>query len=207
MLNRTLLKQEARTLLAEHRPPSMAVFVIYSALQGVLFSLTYGFGALLLAPPLSLGMTIFFLAVWRRGKPDFTVMFSGFRQYIQALLLTIFTGLLTILWSLLLIVPGIIKALSYSQARFLIAEYPHLDSMEAITLSKKITKGHKGEILMFYLSFFGWHLLFPLTFGLLHVLYVGPYMQIAGAGLYEELKREALASGALTQVDLQKPWN
>ena len=205
MLNRAMLKQDAKARFAGHRTQAMAIFVIYAALQGVLTSLTYGFGALLLMPPLSFGLALFCLAVWHHGKPDFTALFSGFHQYAQALLVSILSGVMICLWSLLLIVPGVIKALAYSQARYLAAEHPHLDAMEAISLSKKITNGHKGEIFVFYLSFLGWLFLSLFTFGLLYVLYVGPYMEIAQAGLYEELKNEALANGTLKEYELAKP--
>jgi uncharacterized membrane protein len=65
-----------------------------------------------------------------------------------------------------------------------------------------MTNGYKGEIFVFYLSYIGWAILSGLTFGILEIVYVGPYRNIAFCGLYEALKANALRSGAVKENEL-----
>jgi len=109
------------------------------------------------------------------------------------------------LWSLLLVVPGIIKALSYYFAPNILADCPNITARQALKISMKITKGYKGDIFVFALSWIGWLILSSLTFGILYIVYVGPYWYAADAGFYLELRNKALADGVITLEDLGKP--
>lgn len=80
-----------------------------------------------------------------------------------------------------------------SMTRFILAESHQIKAFDALKLSARITKGHRADIFVFDLSFLGWMLLGVLTLGILNILYVIPYMTTAQAGLYTELKREAIA--------------
>ena len=111
-------------------------------------------------------------------------------------------NLLIGLWMLLLIIPGLIKTIAYSFTYHLLAEYPDLSGMQAITLSKHITKGYKWDIFLFHLSFIGWFLLSIVSLGVMWVVYVGPYWQIAQANLYQELKKQALENGIISTHEL-----
>jgi len=102
-------------------------------------------------------------------------------------LLNIMIAIFTCLWSLLFVIPGIIKAISYSMAYFVLADNPELSAKEALDESKRITSGHIGDLFVLYLSFIPWVLLGAITCGLA-LIYVVPYMQTTMANYYLELK-------------------
>jgi len=201
-MDRVTIKERARFLLSTYRGPSVGVYLLFTALSAVVGGVTFGFAALVLLPPLQVGVCIFFLGAWRAQQPPVESLFYGFRQYLQSLIALLWAGLLTFLWSLVFIIPGIVRALAYSLTPYLVAEYPNLEPRRAVELSMAITDGHKAEILVMFLSFLGWLLLSGLTFGILHVAYVGPYMQLSFAGLYESLLADALDRGVVTEADL-----
>ena len=106
------------------------------------------------------------------------------------------------LWSLLFVIPGIVKAYAYSVAPYILANYPDVEAMEALNLSKRITNGHKAELFIFDLSVIGWHLLSLFTFGLLEIFYVGPYYATAQAGYLGELIETAVRDGVIRPSEL-----
>ena len=110
--------------------------------------------------------------------------------------------LFIILWSFLFFIPGIIKAISYSLTPYLLAEYPNIQATDAIKVSMRMTNGFKSEIFVMGLSFLGWLILSGLTCGILHLFYTGPYISTSFAGLYKELKENALKTGAVTPQQL-----
>ena len=99
------------------------------------------------------------------------------------LLISIFT----FLWALLLIVPGIIKALSYSLAPFILADNPELSANQAIDQSMKMMKGHKMDLFLMMLGYMGFTMLSILALGI-PLLWVVPYYQAVLAKFYEEVK-------------------
>jgi len=113
------------------------------------------------------------------------------------------TNLLIGLWTLLLIVPGIIKTHAYWFTYNLLADYPHVKGLAAIDLSKRMTQGYKMKIFLFHLSFIGWLLLSVFTLGILWVVFVGPYTQLANAKLYLLCKERALEEGVITLDELE----
>ena len=106
------------------------------------------------------------------------------------------------LWSLLFVVPGIIKAIAYSFTPYILAEYPNVPATEAVKISMRMTQGHKGEIFMMSLSFLGWFLLNGFTFGILGIFYVNPYFYVSVAGQYQDLKELALQNGVVSLDEL-----
>ena len=105
--------------------------------------------------------------------------------------------LYTFLWSLLFVVPGIIKAYSYCQATFIKAENPHISASRAIELSKIMMDGHKADLFYLHLSFFGWMFLSGLTYNILGIVYVYPYYFSALSFAYLEVKSDAIARGII----------
>ena len=93
-----------------------------------------------------------------------------------------------ILWSLLLVVPGIIKAYEYSMVEYILAENPSMSSKEVLDLSRQMTAGHKGDLFVLDLSFFGWFLLGQFTLGLSDIFYTNPYRYATSAEAYAFLK-------------------
>ncbi|WKY47765.1 DUF975 family protein [Eubacteriaceae bacterium ES3] len=182
-----------------------AIFVTYaliSAASGVTFFVG-GLGALFISPPLIVGLNHFCLTVYRGEDPILEDIFSlGFSNYLRNLGGMLWMQLFIFLWSLLFLIPGIIKSFAYFATPYLLAEYENLPATEALKVSMKITDGHKGEIFMMVLSFLGWFLLSSITMGIVGVFYAMPYYSISMAGLYEELKDEALRSGVISESEL-----
>ena len=93
----------------------------------------------------------------------------------------------TLLWSLLLYIPGIIKAISYSMSFYILAENPEMSAREALNESKKIMHGHKMDYFVLALSFIPWILLVMITFGIA-AIWVAPYMQLTITNFYHSIK-------------------
>ncbi len=85
-------------------------------------------------------------------------------------------------------IPGIVAALSYSQAFYILAENPGIGALEAIRISKRMMYGYKGKLFLLYLSFIGWAILSALTLGIGY-LWLIPYVSTTLANFYEEVKR------------------
>ena len=98
-------------------------------------------------------------------------------------------GLFILLWSLLLIIPGIIKAYSYAMTPYILDEHPELSANDAIDRSRAMMKGHKFDLFWLQLSFIGWVLLGFLTFGIGY-FWLAPYIDTAQAAFYQDLKAE-----------------
>lgn len=95
--------------------------------------------------------------------------------------------ILVILWSFLLIIPGIIKAFSYAMTPYILEDRPELSASDAIHLSRTMMRGHKFDLFYLYLSFIGWALLCLVTCGI-GFLWLTPYMQTTTAAFYQEVK-------------------
>ena len=120
-------------------------------------------------------------------KPEAKDAFTGFDDFWTAFKTTFLVGLYTFLWSLLFVIPGIIKAFSYSQAMYIVAENKGIGAREAISQSKAMMDGHKAELFVLGLSFIGWFLLVGITFGIA-AIWVVPYMQTTLVNFYNNLK-------------------
>ncbi len=108
--------------------------------------------------------------------------------YINVVKTMFLKNLFTLLWSLLLIIPGIIKAYEYRMIPYILAENPNMDSDEAFRLSKEMMDGEKWNAFVYDLSFIGWYILSAFTAGILAVFYVAPYKACSDAELYASLR-------------------
>jgi uncharacterized membrane protein len=145
---------------------------------------------LLIMGPLTVGLSYALIDVVENpnGSDNYEFLFEGFKQsFVTSFLAILLVHVFTFLWSLLFIIPGIIKALSYSMTAYLIAENPTIDPMDAIDKSQEMMRGHKLELFMLYFSFIGWYLLGIITFGLA-IFYIIPYVQTSVANFYIELR-------------------
>lgn len=142
-----------------------------------------------------------YLRHWYGQRLSVSEMFASFRIYKPVLLTTLLRRVLTFLWTLLLIIPGIIKGYAYSMADYIIYENPNLPAGQALKLSERITDGHKFDLFVLELSFLGWNLLAAITCGIVGILYVNPYYYTAHAGTYYSLKEEAILAGRATWAD------
>ena len=161
-----------------------------SGLAGVVLNLIPGGGLIsliIVTPAFALSITRVYLNLLIGVTPDVKDAFSGFDDFWAALKVNFLVGLFTYLWSLLLIIPGIVKAYSYSMALYILAENKGKAALECINESKEMTNGHKMDLFVLSLSFIGWFLLVGITFGIAYI-WVGPYMQATFANAYVTLK-------------------
>lgn len=145
----------------------------YSFLSGVYLILVTG--------AFTLGITLFFLALFRRQLVGVSDIFLGFERFGKALGLAVFQGVFILLWSLLFIVPGIIAAIRYSQAFFILADNPNKGIRECMDESKRMMKGNKGKYFCLTISFIGWMLLASIPAGILEsiasIFYLSSFAQ------------------------------
>ena len=104
--------------------------------------------------------------------------------------------LFTFLWSLLFIIPGIVKCFSYSMTPFILEEHPELGANDAIDHSRAMMKGHKFDLFWLLLSFIGWGFLCLFTFGIGY-LWLIPYMNTSVSAFYEDVKADYEVNGGL----------
>ena len=146
---------------------------------------------MLLGAAFTLAVINIYLDLGYGRKPEISDLFNRVRDVLPAFCTQFLVGLFTFLWSLLLFVPGIVKACSYSQAMYILADDPSLSPTEAINRSKAMMDGHKMEYFLLGLSFYGWILLGIFTLGILYIWLI-PYMQATLANYYRSLKGEII---------------
>lgn len=141
--------------------------------------------------PLSLGYSVAHKELLQNGDAAITrnTVRLAFSDYVRNAVSILLVYLYTLLWTLLFIVPGIIKGLAYSLTPFIVKDNPQLLPNEAINLSMKMMKGHKFDLFYLYLSFIGWIFLAILTLGI-GLLWVIPYMQTSMAAFYLDVKND-----------------
>lgn len=188
-LNRDLM-QQARECLRGKWHTAAGVFLVFALIMIVMQSLP-GLGvviALLLTGPLMLGVARYTLSLARNEEVRLGMLFAGFDDFVRALLAYLLTTIYIILWSLLLIIPGIMAALAYAMVYFILLDHPGMGANAAITESRRIMNGNRWKLFCLGFRFLGWVLLAVfLTFGI-GMLWVYPYMQVAFARFYEEIK-------------------
>ena len=138
-----------------------------------------------------------FFILNQTAQPGIGTLLDGFRSghYVNIVLTMFLRDLFTTLWSLLLVVPGIVKHYEYLMVPYIIAENPAMDYKEAFQISKQMLDGEKMEAFIMDLSFLGWYLLSAVTCGLLAIFYVNPYVQASFAEMYTFNKQKAYQEG------------
>lgn len=121
---------------------------------------------LIIGGPLELGITIFLLTFFRKRKIDNTLLFEGFSSFGKAFVLLVLVSVKIMLWSLLLVVPGIIAAFRYSQAFYVLADNPDMSASQCIKESCRIMAGNKGRYFYLQLTFIGWFFLAQIPGGI-----------------------------------------
>ena len=141
--------------------------------------------------PLTLGYSVAHKELLQNGDAAITrnTVRLAFSDYVRNAVSILLVYLYTLLWTLLFIVPGIIKGLAYSLTPFIVKDNPQLSPNQAINLSMKMMKGHKFDLFYLYLSFIGWIFLAILTLGI-GLLWVIPYMQTSMAAFYLDVKND-----------------
>ena len=150
----------------------------------------YIFGFTFVFSPLNIGYTYAFNSLYMEGDNALTgnTFRFGFRRWGRNVWGMFLVGFFTSLWSLLLIVPGIIKFYAYAMTPYILIDNPELSANQAINLSCKMMKGHKFDLFFLQLSFIGWGILSVITGGI-GLLWLMPYMMGAQAAFYQDIKQ------------------
>ena len=186
MINRSEMKSAAK---AQIKGNMGILFVCHLAIALIsLISSPLGIG-FLIAPSFVLSCNKIYIELAREVRPTVSDIWKGFRSFGKAFWLTVITGFFTFMWSLLLIIPGIIKGYSYLMAPYILADNPGMRASEALAESKRITNGHKLELFVLVLSFIGWIMLVPITLGLI-LIWLVPYTNATLANYYLAMKDE-----------------
>ena len=134
------------------------------------------------------GFIIFLLNTIRAAEPCFGNLLDGFGFFWKIILLNFLMALFVTLWCMLLFIPGIIAAYSYSQAVYILVDDPTKSPMQCLRESKAMMRGHKMELFKLQMSFFGWYLLACMpTFGYAVQVWTLPYMSTVFALYYDRL--------------------
>lgn len=164
--------------------------LVYLIVSSVTQILCGGLLSILILPPMMWGFDIAFLDNTRgtNSKPlDLSYLWNGYKDFSRVIGTYLLGLLYIVLWSLLLIVPGIIKRYSYAMLPYILRDDPNISYNDAIELSMEMMDGNKWRLFLLDLSFIGWYLLALLTLGI-GFLFLTPYMRSTYANFYEELK-------------------
>lgn len=204
MKTRQEIKETAKAQLSVYRGPCIGVYLLTMILSAVLGGVTLGMGSVIVMPVVMIAMNGFYAAVYIGLTPTLSEWFSSlFDNFLRKLGGYLWMGLWIFLWALLLYIPGIVKAFAYSMTPFILADCPQVTAKDALRLSMRMTYGYKMDIFVASLSFLGWLLLSGLTFGILQIVHVGPYMGITMGGIYQELKKNAIENGVILPEEFE----
>lgn len=203
MWTRAKLKERAKAGLKQYYWYGVLAIMVQGGLVGII-SLVTGlipFAGIILnlivsmfvINVISVGLCSYFIKSTRsRSNAGIEELFSGFRNGYQSVVtVQFFQSLFIGFWTLLFVIPGIMKRYEYYMVSYLAAEYPEKDRKEIFQMSKKMMDGNKFNTWVLELSFIGWMLLGMLACGI-GMLFVGPYVQATIAELYLALKEERL---------------
>ena len=168
---------------------ALAVCLLIGLMETAASGVIPAIGALLIIGPLEYGKAYLFLKQTRDGQPmQFGDMFRGFQDdFGGTFLIGLMTSIFTALWSLLFVIPGIVKAYSYSMAYYIKLDHPDYGWKACIDESRRMMQGHKWERFVLDLSFLGWIIVGSLCLGV-GSLWVTPYMEATRAQYYEYVR-------------------
>lgn len=193
-------KQQAKQLMEGKYTNVIVIMIIISIVSGIFSSGNFNFqnpnfGARILSvitfalsAAFSFGTMKMYMGITKDVNPDIEdILLVGFKNnYVRNLVTALLQAIYVFLWSLLLIIPGIIKAYAYSMSFYLLNKEPELQASDAITKSKEYTNGYKMDLFLLHLSYIGWYLLSLLTFGILF-LWVIPKVMTAQTLIFDEI--------------------
>lgn len=215
----TQLKAAALTSLHGSWGVAIGVYLVAQIISSACGAIPYAGYVLqlLLAPPLALGMAVFFIALSRGTEREFGMLFQGFNQFGKAVGAYVVMTIYIMLWFLLLVIPGLIAAYRYQMVFYILADHPEVGIMESLRLSRQMMHGRKWKLFVLNLSFIGWYFLCMLpvmlafamagatnspawmllsVFAVPGFIFLGPYVQTATACFYNDVRdRIVIASG------------
>lgn len=166
--------------------PGFGAFLAGSAIYITLLALVMAALYFVLSSVVSVGYARSNLDLVDGGEASFAALFSYFPYWKNVAWAKLRRGLFVLLWSLLLVIPGILAGFSYAMMECILAENPELSAAEAMARSKELMAGNRWRLFCLQLSFIGWDILAALTLGI-GGLWVTPYRHAAHAAFYREI--------------------
>ena len=176
-------------------PIFWTVLLPLASLAGLL-----GIVSFILGGTVELGYAKFLLKQYDRKELQFSDLFSQFERFGTGFAQKFLRTLYTCLWALLLVIPGIVKGLSYAMTPFILEEHPEMTASEAIKASMRLMDGHKMDLFILGLTFIGWQILACLTMGI-GFLFLNPYMNAAYAAFYRDISRKQEAGSYVPPIE------
>lgn len=203
-MNRVELKTKAKNILKGNWGQAISLLLLYGLISfgagiavnliGEMFSLTEqtanvlgNVADIVVSALFTLGTTSFYLKLSRGEEVTYKELFSKTDMFVVTLLAIVLISIFTTLWTLLLIIPGIIAAINYSQTYYILVDDKNKSAYDAIKASKEMMNGHKWDYFVLVLSFSGWMILATLTLGI-GFIWLVPYMQVTFANFYDSIK-------------------
>ncbi len=192
------LRAEARQALHGNWTTAVLITLIYTIVCAVFTCPSYFYNRatfvsfllyILIVYPITYGYCVYALYLRRGQVGTVGTIMEGFNNYGHIVLTSLLRAVYIFLWTILLVIPGIVKSYSYAMTLFIMKDHPELAYDEAIEASMAMMKGHKMKLFRLDLSFIGWIFLGIITAGI-GLLFVAPYMAVARAAFYDELKKE-----------------
>jgi uncharacterized membrane protein len=179
-------------MLAPYLPDVILGIIVLLAILVMFVALIMAVVCLILSGPVSLGYVKFNLNLVDNKKAQFSDLFSQFDRFGEAFVMQLLRWIFIILWSLLLLIPGIIATYRYAMAPYILYENPGMSGSEAIEESKRLMDGNKWRLFCLNFSFIGWDILCALTLGIGY-LWLKPYREAAYAAFYRDIQPKGSA--------------
>jgi len=171
----------------------IGAFLVGSAIYITIVALLMAAIYFVLGSVIRVGYARFNMELVDRGEASFETLFGYFSYWKTTAVARLLRGLYVFLWSLLLVIPGIVASYSYAMTDYILAGYPELTAGEAIARSKEMMSGNRWRLFCLHLSFIGWSILCTFTLGIGN-LWLTPYKQAANAAFYRETSGNGYAA-------------
>ena len=197
MSSRAELRAKARETLGGgiFKNPWLAILLLFLVVGAILsFAGSFVVLPIIIMGPIYIGAFTYLIKYVRKENElnNLNPVLDGFTKDVAGnIILGVLHTLFVFLWSLLFIIPGIVKSYSYAMAYYIKIDNPNMSANDAITESRKMMKGHKARLFLLDLSFIGWIIVGVLALGI-GVLWVEAYMQTTRVHFYEELKANTI---------------
>lgn len=191
-MDRVSMKEHAKKQIEGKIFTLLAIYIIVFAASSIISFVLgpiSGIVTLLIAGPIALAQAFIYLGITKKSRmPKIEDLLIGFKgdNFLRTLIAYIRYEVFVFLWTLLFIIPGIIKSISYSQMFYLMADDEKLEAGAAQRKSMEMMEGHKWEYFVLQLSFIPWHLLGIITLGIAYV-WVIPYIETTMAEYHVRL--------------------
>lgn len=186
--NRVLMAEARKSLKGKWGTAIIAYLVMWAISMLAGYHKLGWIVSILITGPLTFGVAMFSLGIARDTFVEIKTVFAGFSHFFLALRTHLLRFLFIFLWALLLIIPGIIAAISYSMTFFILADEPNLSALDALKKSKRMMQGFKWKLVTLHLRFIGWAILSVFSFGI-GFIWLTPYIKVTEAKFYDDLKK------------------